>query len=317
MKLNQKIMFFKNAHFITSVPGHLFLLIAMLCILAGCDLGNDDDNGDGFTGEVETYELQPTSGSDVSGAAIFEELEDGSTLVTLELTGTTAGGDHPAHIHNNSAAEGGGIAIPLNNVDGDTGISETTIQADDADTGNVTYSDLLEFDGHVNVHLSSDEMATIIARGDIGGNALTGESTTYELHEVNESGISGEVHFEERNNGNTLATIELIGTPMDGSHPAHIHNNSVAEGGGIAVPFNNVDGETGISMTNIRADETDAGDLTYSALLEFNGHVNVHNSDDDFSVVAQGDIGANYGEESVSGNEQGGTNDGNGDGNGY
>lgn len=307
-------MYLKNTHSLSHITSSLFLLFVIVFILAGCDQGNDTENGHEFTGNVETYELHAAGDSDISGVAIFEELEGGSTLVTLDLNGTPSGGDHPAHIHNNSVAEGGGVAIPLNNVDGDTGTSETIIEAD----GNMTYAALLEFDGHVNVHISDDDF-TVAAQGDIGGNTLSGESTTYELHEANDSGISGDVRFDERLNGNTLVSIELAGTPAEGDHPAHIHNNSVAEGGGVAVPLNNVEGNTGISTTNIRADETDAGNLTYSALLEFNGHVNVHVSDNDFTVVAEGDVGSNYGQEQNPNNGNGngnGTGDGNGNGNG-
>jgi hypothetical protein len=159
------------------------------------------------------------------------------------------------------------------------------------------------------VHLSEDDLGTVLSRGDIGGNAPTGESTEYELHEAIDSGISGFVRFEERNNGNTLATIEVTGTSEENEYPAHIHDNSVAQGGGVAVPFNNVDGATGISITNIRADETDE-DLTYTALLSFDGHVNVHLPDG--TVIAEGDIGANYGQDSDNGNDNDDDND-NGD----
>lgn len=279
-------------------------------ILAGCDLNDDndddDDNGNDLTGNSEVYEIHPAEGSDVSGIVAFEERTDGSTLVTIELDGTDAGAEHPAHIHSNAAVEGGGIVLHFEHVDGSSGTSETLVSSLEDGTA-VSYDDLISYDGHVMVHLSENELGTIMGRGDIGGNAFTGESVTYELHEANESGISGEVHFEERNNGNTLATIELSGTPEEGDHPAHIHDNSVEEGGGIAVPFNNVDGSTGIGRTNIRADETSVEDLTYTALLDFDGHVNVHLSDDDFSVIAQGNIGAN---------DEGEQNNGNGGGNG-
>lgn len=282
-------MYLNNSHPVTYATISLFIFFALTIMMTGCNLGNDNGNGIELTGNSESYQLQSAGNSGISGVATFEEFEDGATLVTLQLSGTQAGGNHPAHIHNNTVAEGGGIAIPLNNADGSTGISETIISPAG---GGISYSELIQFDGHVNVHVSEGD-GTVVAEGDIGGNTLTGTSVTYELHEANASGISGEVVFEERNNGNTLATIELTGTPAQGDHPAHIHDNSVAEGGGVAVPFNNVDGNTGTSITNIRADDT-AENLTYSALLEFNGHVNVHISDEDLTVVAQGDVGANY-----------------------
>ncbi len=94
---------------------------------------------------------------------------NGTTLVTIQLTGTTAGGDHPSHIHNNSAAETGGIAIDLSNVDGDTGRSATQVAAKNDETA-ITYDELIVFDGYINVHLSSGNLGTLIAQGDIGSN---------------------------------------------------------------------------------------------------------------------------------------------------
>jgi hypothetical protein len=36
-----------------------------------------------------------------------------------------------------------------------------------------------------------------------------------------------------------------------GSHPGHIHMNTAVEGGGIAFTFKPVNGDTGISATNV------------------------------------------------------------------
>jgi hypothetical protein len=49
-------------------------------------------------------------------------------LVTIRLSGTPAGGSHPAHIHENNVATSGNIA-GLNPVDGTTGISKTQVSA--------------------------------------------------------------------------------------------------------------------------------------------------------------------------------------------
>ncbi len=105
--------------------------------------------------------------------------------------------------------------------------------------------------------------------------------------------ISGEITFEERVNGTALATITLMNTPGGGSHPAHIHANSAAEGGGIIFSFNPVDGTTGMSKTQVET--LDSGDpLTYDGILTIDGYVNVHLSADDLAtIVAQGNIGSN------------------------
>lgn len=59
---------------------------------------------------------------------------------------------------------------------------------------------------------------------------LLGGSRSYPLDAVDGSGISGNVVFEEGEGGFTRVTINLSGTPNGGSHPAHIHFNSAAEG---------------------------------------------------------------------------------------
>jgi hypothetical protein len=42
----------------------------------------------------------------------------------------------------------------------------------------ITYQELLNFDGYINVHFASS-LATLVAQGDIGQNQLTGVSKVY------------------------------------------------------------------------------------------------------------------------------------------
>jgi plastocyanin len=255
--------------------------------------GDDDDGMDiTSTGNIKTYTLNALAGSGVSGEATFTELSNGSVEVKLDLAGTQAGNSHPAHIHINTAAEGGAIAISLMPVDGANGVSTTVFAELDNGTP-ITYSELLEFDGYINVHLSVDDLATIVAQGDIGQNELTGITKTYTLEERAVAGISGSVTFSERENGEALAQIILTGTPDGGSHPAHIHLNTAAEGGGIAYTFTPVDGSTGSSVSNISSLD-DGTAFGYDDILGYDGYVNVHLSVDDLAtIVAQGDIGQN------------------------
>jgi hypothetical protein len=44
--------------------------------------------------------------------------------------------------------------------------------------------------------------------------------------------------------------VKLSNTPAGGLHPGHIHANTAAQGGG-AFTFNAVNGDTGISTTNV------------------------------------------------------------------
>jgi hypothetical protein len=264
--------------------------------LSANDLGTivaqGDIGGNELSENYKEYSLEELAVPGISGSIIFKERLNGFTLASIQLENTPEGGSHPAHIHANSAAEGGGIIVSFNPVDGTTGMSETTIRQ--LDNGQpLTYNQILDIDGYVNVHLSMQQLSVIVAQGDIGANELTGISTTYSLNELAVPGIRGTITLEERLNGFSLATIILDNTPEEGSHPAHIHANSAAEGGGIIVSFNPVDGTTGMSKTTVRS--LDSGDpLTYEDILEIDGYVNVHLSMDQLGViVAQGDIGGN------------------------
>lgn len=255
-------------------------------LIAQGDIGSND-----LTGDMKTYPLNSVDFPNISGEAIFNKRVNGSTLVTIQLNGTTSG-THPSHIHFNTAAEGGGIAVGLNPVDGTTGISKTSVTMLEDQTA-VSYEDLIDFDGYINVHESMNNLATLLAQGDIGQNALTGASKTYDLNEVMGSNVSGDATFFERTNGETLVIVDLNGTTQGASHPAHIHFNTAAEGGGIAVSLTPVDGTTGMSKTSVSmlADQTS---ISYSELINFDGYINVHESMSNLAtLVVQGDIGQN------------------------
>ena len=244
------------------------------------------------TGDSKTFQLGSVSNPSISGTAEFIENDDNTTTINLRLSNTSPGGMHPAHIHMNTAAEGGDIALTLGVVDGSTGMSTITVDSWDDGTA-ASYSDFLSYDGYINVHNSMQDLGTLLAQGDIGVNELTGESKTYDLAAVDIESISGTATFSKRVNGETLAQIMLMNTPEDGMHPAHIHFNTAAEGGNIAVSFNPVDGASGRSVTNISSLDDDSA-ISYDQLLNFDGYINVHLSMEDLgTLVAQGDIGQN------------------------
>ncbi|WP_018479527.1 hypothetical protein [Pontibacter roseus] len=265
------------------------MLVLSTVVLTGC---KDDDDFPLPIPDTKVYDLEPVAVETIEGTATFVRIDNRTTSITIVLTGTPTGGRHPAHIHANTAVEGGPIVISLNPVDGTTGVSTTIVRRDDA--GNpVSFEELMEYDGHLNVHLSEERLDVIVAQSDIGQNELTGKSKRYTLEEAAVPGINGLVVFERRRNGEALATITLENTPENGIHPAHIHRNSVEEGGGIAFTFNPVDGTTGMSKTNV-AELDDGTPFGYSDVLKYDGHVNVHLSPEQLEVyVAQGDIGSN------------------------
>jgi hypothetical protein len=274
----------------------LILLIFTTTLVISCN--DDDDNtvpvGPQPTGDEIVYDLASVSDPTISGTATVIEMDDNSITVELDLDNTVAGGLHPAHIHLNTAAETGAIAITLGTVDGATGRSTINFSAKDDGTP-ITYTQLLDFNGYINVHKSAAELGILIAQGDIGQNELTGDSKEYELLTKDVPGISGTATLEKRKNGTTLITLMLEGTTAGDEHPAHIHENDAATGGDIVLTFNSVDGATGISRTQVGTLD-DATPITYTELLSFDGYINVHSSADDLvTIIAQGDIGSNAG----------------------
>ena len=256
-------------------------------IVAQGDIGQNE-----LTGVSKTYSLGEKDIPGISGTAVFSERENGEALAVIQLSNTISGEMHPAHIHNNTAVEGGNIAFTFNPVDGDTGKSVTNVsQLDDAIS--FLYLDVVDFDGYINVHESDMTLGTIIAQGDIGQNELTGESIIYLLSEVDMSGVSGRTTFYGRTNGEALAIIELQNTQIDGVHPAYIYSNDVATTGDIIFTFNPVDGNTGISQTNLAVLDNDTV-FGFEDVLGVNGHINVHLSEILINmIIAQGNIGSN------------------------
>lgn len=234
------------------------------------------------------YALSVKDELGVTGSVTFSEKSSGSSesVVTIQLMGAPEG-IHPAHIHVNSAVETGGIAYALNPVDS-TGKSTTTLS--------VPYATLVNFDGYVNVHASVLDLGTIIAQGDIGGNALTGDAKTFTLNQDSTSGIFGNAKFEKRKNGNTLVTINLTsgGVLPIGTYPAHINLGSVST---IGAPYSkkrlqNVNNATRRSFTNIRALD-DGTPINYDNWLVYDGFITIHDASDNSNVITKGNIGAN------------------------
>lgn len=268
----------------------LFLLVAVA--LTACKDDDDDPNTPDPEPNKTEYNLGPQDVLGVTGKVTLTEQSSTETLIEIQLTNAPVG-IHPAHIHANSALETGGIVISLNPVDS-TGKSSTIVTKKDDNTP-VTYQDLINFDGYVNVHESAINLLTIIASGDIGGNVLTGTSKSYTLSAVNSSGVNGTALFEQRKNNNTKVTINLTGTLAGATHPAEIRLGSVATigGGPVAITLNGVDGTTGKSFTNIRQLDNSTN-ITYNQLLQYDGYLNVNESIlNPTTIVSQGNIGSN------------------------
>jgi hypothetical protein len=253
------------------------MITAVIFMAGGCD--KDD------TGQSKSYDLAVKDVLGVSGKVTFTETSNTSTTVDIVLTNAPSG-THPANLHMYSTVEEGAIVQTLNPVDA-TGKSSTVV--------NMSYSELIDYDGSIKVLKSISEPLVILAQGDIGGNVITTTNKSYVLSTIGTYGVSGTALFEKRENGNTLVTISVIGTIPGESYPATINLGSIAsvDQGTVRKTLSSVNGTTGKSYSNIR--KLDSGtDITYENWLVYVGYINIYQTSViTGNIISQGNIGTN------------------------
>ena len=257
--------------------------LTFLMAVSGC---KEDETTTPPPPRTTTYTLKVKDVLGVSGTATFTEISGTSTTVTIILTDAISG-FHPAEICSNSAVEGGPVVITLNDVNA-TGKSITVVTS-------MTYSQLIAYDGFINIHKSATEPNIIIAQGDIGGNVITTTNKSYKLDTINSFGVSGTALFEKRVNGNTLVTITLLGAISGQSYPATINLGSISTvgGGPVVATLSNVDGTSGKSYTNIRKLDNGTA-ITYDNWLVYDGYINIYQTSVSLSnIICHGNIGSN------------------------
>ena len=272
-----------------------FLNIFCLSLIAAPVLFHacNEEESPSATGRNEVYDINSVSAENIMGTVSFIERTDGVVQIDVTLSGTQQGESHPAHLHFESAAEGGNIAVTLDPITGSSGTSSTEVTLLD-NGAPVTYEELINFDGHINVHLSESQLATLLSQGDIGGNSLTGVRETYTLAEVDFPGTSGTVTFSERKNGFALASVQIQNDLPGTSHPTHLHFGAVGDGD-VAKGLSRTNGDTGLGFTHMEVLDNSSS-ISYNDLIVFDGFVRVHWGPGEDSLkqyIAQGNIGSN------------------------
>jgi hypothetical protein len=258
----------------------MFSVIIFLFTWSGCK--KDDSASKSST----SYDLKSKDVLGVTGKVTF--IETSATSATIEIALNNApSGTHPAGLYMYSEVENGASVIALNSVD-ESGKSSTVVT-------NMTYGQLIGYDGNIKVMKSSSEPAVILAQGDIGGNVLTTVNKTYTLDTIGALGVSGTALFEKRVNGNTLVTLSLTGTINGDVYPATINLGSITSigGGPVVKILSSVPGTEGKSFTNIRQLDSDIN-ITYDNWLVYVGYINVYQiSVDPVNIISHGNIGTN------------------------
>lgn len=116
------------------------------------------------------------------------------------------------------------------------------------------------------------------------------QSVEYNIYDVAGSGITGKATFTQEDNGSTHVLIELDGADTS-TNPAFIRFNTAAQSGDVAITL----AACTCSISNTTITKFDNGNpITYEGLLNLNGHITIHESNNLNSViVAVADIGMN------------------------
>lgn len=254
------------------------MFTVVILLAGGCNKDDDSTHNSSYSLEVKDI-------LGVTGQVTFTEKSSTSTTIDITLNNAPAGSNH-AYLYIHSIVEDGEVVQTLNPVD-ESGKSSTVVD--------MTYSELIAYDGCVRVLKSSSENNLIIAQGDIGGNVITTTSKTYTLTTKGVFGVSGSALFEKRENGNTLVTISLMGIIAKDVYPATINLGSIASvgGGPVVKTLNNVVGTSGKSFTNIRNLNSEIP-ITYDNWMVYDGYINIYQAPlASGIVISHGNIGSN------------------------
>jgi len=154
----------------------IWVLGAMVLIVACQD--NDQAKKE-FTGNQAVYPLVAGSQYAIDGTVMFQERVDGSTFITVLISGTEGKLEHPVHLHLGNISEpGADVYALLNPVLGTTGRSETTLMQASDETP-VSYQQLIALDVCMKIHLaaSGPDRDIILAGGNVGASAADDSST--------------------------------------------------------------------------------------------------------------------------------------------
>lgn len=131
-------------------------MFSLLLLFGACSESTGGDSE--FTGNEVRMELIPgtVSGNTTSGSLLIRERTDGNAQLDITLNNVLSGAEHPVHLHFGSLEDNGEVATFLTTVrevDG-VGQSSTILTNLDNDT-QVSYSNILTFNGSIKIHFES------------------------------------------------------------------------------------------------------------------------------------------------------------------
>lgn len=120
------------------------------------------------TGKKRTYELAPYGNdSNISGTATLEELRGDGVKFSINLENTNTAATYIAHIHSGNTDDFGPIVVYLGYIYGDEGSRSDYVYELDNRTL-MEYSDWLNYEGYIAIHLRDNGSYPVLAVGNIG-----------------------------------------------------------------------------------------------------------------------------------------------------
>lgn len=252
--------------------------LTTLAIIAGAAVAQTPDSVAATHSVV--YGVSSVGGSGLSGSVFLGSFGADTTIVVVDLSGTRAGATHPSHVHVGDCGSGGGIRIPLADVDGATGLGVTLLRS--------PLNAIVSADLYLNVHRSASDLQSIVACGEVGtgaarlsagaamdqGTAATTDgpatgtpaTASYGLFPVNDSGIQGQVQLTEDVEGGTKFVVTLTGIDPGLTYPLALYR-----------------GDCG-------PDRPKVADLDAVGTFEDDPYASVTQTDLEFAEIASGDF---------------------------
>lgn len=235
-----------------------------------------------------------SSNSSVAGVVQIGDYGLGNTIITVSLKGTSVG-QHPAHFHSGDCNSNGDVVVPLENLDGNTGLSVTVTS--------VPFETIVSGNHYLNIHASPEDMATIVACGEVGSGALALDDASktatgvkpeefatsmrtagYGIFPVASGSIKGQMQVAETAEGDTEIIVTLDGIERGRVYKLELRKGDCGPDRELLLDLNAVPSV----LPEPNASATSSG-LSFEEIAEGNNFVYVYAPDG--SVAACGEVG--------------------------
>lgn len=130
-------------------------LLALTLGFYGCQ--SEGDSSD-FTGNEVSMQLIPgtVEGNTTTGSLTIRELTNGKAQLEITLNNVLDGAEHPVHLHLGSLDDNGDVATFLTTLQEVNGVGKSITILDKLDNDQeLSYANLLAFDGSIKIHFES------------------------------------------------------------------------------------------------------------------------------------------------------------------